>query len=149
MTAQAVFLKTAYLYFVFCVLAYLWLSIRSKSELSLSLYHVLISLAAFHTDTKEGRRSKARMLRLVNCPALAWATEVLGVSTSRLSNNRFIIAGRHTLGLGVLLQVETQPCLCGVGNTGRLDHAMACNKTKGKATSSHFVSIGFVVLLQF
>ena len=44
----------------------------------------------------EGRCGNARMLSAFNVPALAWGTAVLGAS--RLSNDNFIVAGRHTLG---------------------------------------------------
>jgi hypothetical protein len=96
-----------------------------------------VFFASFDADTEEGRRGKARMLSVANGPALAWATAVPGASTTRLSNEHFIIAGRHTLGLGVPLQVEVHPCLCGTGNAGRPDHAMACTQTRGTATLRH------------
>ena len=88
-------------------------------------------MAAFDTTIKEGCRGKASML---DGPASAWATAMHGASTACHSNNHVIVAGRHTLGLSVLLQVEMQTCLCGVGNAGSPDHAMACYQKKGKAT---------------
>ena len=88
-------------------------------------------MASFDTATEQGRRGKARMLSVANGPALAWATMVPGASTTTLSNDHFANAGRHVMGLGVPLQVDVQPCLCGAGNACRPDHAMVCNQTKG------------------
>ena len=56
------------------------------------------------------------MSELANAPASLCATALPGASTALLSNDSFIVVGQHILGLGMPLQVEMQPCLCGVDN---------------------------------
>ena len=64
----------------------------------------------------------------------------LQLGASNLSNDNFIVAGRHTMGVFVLMQIEMQHYLWGVGNAGRLNHVMACDKTKVIGTVPHDVS---------
>ena len=87
-------------------------------------------LESFDQATDVGRRHAARVRSAACGPAAAWLLAAPCSPTLRLSNEDFVAAGRHRLGLGLGARASRPPCLCGAGSATAFDHAMVCDTGK-------------------
>ena len=73
------------------------------------------------------RKAAARLRSAAGGPASALWITPRAIKPLRVSNDAFVMAGRHRLGLGPVLQAGRAPCPCGIGAAAQPDHAMVCS----------------------
>jgi hypothetical protein len=86
------------------------------------------------------RKTAARLRSAAGGPASALWITPRASPPLRVGNDAFVMAGRHRLGLGPVVQSGRAPCPCGVGAAAQPDHAMVCSLAEKTIRHNYLVS---------